>query len=204
MIALFFIVGAYLAGSIPTGFLITKILKKTDIRKQGSGNPGATNVFRVAGPLAGAVTLAIDMLKGYAPTMFAINYFGQEKLALWIVIGLAALIGHMWTIFLGFRGGKGVATGAGVFIALLPLPTLLAIAVFVVVFAFTRYISASSILSAVSLPAFAWLFKNPPMLCYFASAIGLLVIIKHHANIKRLIAGKELRVVYSKKEKEEM
>lgn len=185
---------SYLAGSIPTAFIITKIVKKVDIRQCGSGNPGATNVFRIAGTVPGIITLLIDLVKGYIPTLLAISYFGKEQVFIWILVGLCALCGHIWTVFLNFKGGKGVATGTGIFLALLPIPTLYTAAIFAVVFLITRYISLSSIIGSIALPTIAWLRHEPKTLNVFVTLVCILIIVRHHSNIKRLLKGEELKL----------
>jgi glycerol-3-phosphate acyltransferase PlsY len=188
---------SYLSGSLPTAYLITKLVKNVDIRKCGSGNPGATNVFRVAGTVPGIITLIIDLLKGYIPVIIAMRFFNSEYI--WILAGMFALCGHIWTVFLNFKGGKGVATGTGVFLALLPVPTLITAGIFVAVFIFTRYISLSSIIGSIALPILSWLRHEPAVLSTFVTIICILIIIRHHSNIKRLLAGTELKLTKGEK-----
>jgi glycerol-3-phosphate acyltransferase PlsY len=185
------IIAAYIVGSIPTGYLITLAVKGIDIRQHGSGNPGATNVFRVAGPVPGAITFIIDFLKGFVPVILAVRYFGSAFEIYWILIGLAALSGHMWTIFLGFKGGKGVATGAGVFFALLPVPTAAAFVMFWIVFFITRYVSVASITAAILLPVFSFLTHKPLSISVFAACAAVLIIFRHRSNISKLFNGTE-------------
>jgi glycerol-3-phosphate acyltransferase PlsY len=185
--------GAYILGSFPTSYLVAKIVMGIDIREHGSGNPGATNVFRVVGPAAGVITFIVDAAKGLVPVALAGHAFGRTNLAPLVVIGLCAILGHMFTIFLRFKGGKGVATATGVFCALLPQPTGYAFAVFAIVLLLTRYVSLSSIAAAVSLPLFAFLLGSPLPLSVFALAVGVIVIYRHRRNIKRLLTGKENR-----------
>lgn len=192
--ALAFIAGAYLLGAVPAGYLVTRAAKGFDIRAHGSGNPGATNVYRVAGPFLGVLTFIIDFLKGFIPVLAAVKFFGPGLEACWILTGLAALAGNVWTVFLGFKGGKGVTTAAGVFFALLPLPAAIAFAVFWAVFFPTRYVSAGSISAAVALPAASFILKEPLALSVFASAAGLLIIARHRPNIRRLLDGTENRM----------
>lgn len=188
-----FLLGCYLLGSIPTGYLVTRALLGIDIREEGSHNVGATNVFRVVGIRAGTLTLAVDFVKGYLPIVLAKKFFPQDSLLV-ILAGLSAIIGHMWPVFLLFRGGKGVATGAGVFLALLPIPTAISIGVFLIVVAAWRKISLGSILAALSLPLVTWLMHEPLPLIIFSAIIGLLIVARHTSNIRRLMRGEESTV----------
>ncbi|MBN1621762.1 MAG: glycerol-3-phosphate 1-O-acyltransferase PlsY [Endomicrobiales bacterium] len=192
---LILIVISYLIGSLPTAYIITKIVKKSDIRNYGSGNPGATNVYRVVGPVAGIITFIIDFAKGYLPTFYALNLFGQDKLIYSIAAGLFIILGHITMPLLKFRGGKGVATGTGIFLALMPIPTLIAVLTFILVLAITRYVSLSSIIASISLPISSWLIKIPGLLVIFAALSSLIIIYTHRTNIKRLISGTELNPV---------
>jgi glycerol-3-phosphate acyltransferase PlsY len=188
-LALWFL-GAYLAGAIPTSYILGKMLKGIDIREHGSGNAGATNVFRVLGPAPAVVTLLVDALKGYIPVALTLQHFDVQVCA---VVGLCAIVGHIWSVFLKFRGGKGVATAAGVFLALLPEPTLFAVGVFTLVLLFTRYVSLGSILAAVTLVTYTWLRNEPLLLSVLATVAGLLIIFRHRSNIVKLIRGEENR-----------
>jgi acyl phosphate:glycerol-3-phosphate acyltransferase len=186
-----FIIAAYLLGAVPSGFLITKAARGVDIREHGSENPGATNVYRVAGPFLGIVTFTADFLKGFAPVLLAVKFFGAGYELCWVLTGLAALAGNVWTVFLSFKGGKGVTTAAGVFFALMPLPAAAAFIIFWIVFLPTRYVSAGSLIAAAALPAASFLLKEPLPLSIFASCAALLIIIRHRSNIKRLLSGTE-------------
>lgn len=188
-----YLIASYLAGSIPTGYIVAKIFADIDIRKEGSHNVGATNVFRVVGIRAGMITLAVDFLKGYGPIQMGERFFPEHSIII-IAAGLLAILGHMWPIFLAFTGGKGVATAAGVFLALLPVPTLIAVGVFLVVVALWRTISLGSLSAAVVLPLVTWLMGESLPLVIFSTLIGLLVIIRHASNIKRLVKGDESMV----------
>lgn len=183
-------VGAYIAGSIPASYLVAR-LKGIDIREHGSGNPGATNVFRTVGPVPGIIAFLLDFFKGFLPVFFAARFFGGENLVPWVLVGLCAVAGHIWTIFLNFKGGKGVATGAGVFVALLPLPTIIAFAVFALTLYLSGYVALGSICAAVALPVSAAVLRQPPLFTWFAVIIALLVIYRHKSNIANLIAGRE-------------
>jgi glycerol-3-phosphate acyltransferase PlsY len=185
-----FLAAAYLLGSIPTGLLLAKAAG-VDIRETGSGNIGATNVYRTLGRTVGIMTLLGDCLKGLLPVLLA------KKLALpdvWIAsIGLAAFLGHVYTIFLGFKGGKGVATALGVFLALSPLSVLLAILLFAVVICIWRYVSLASITAAAAMPLLVALLDRRQVMIAMTFTIAAVVIYKHSANIRRLMEGTENR-----------
>jgi glycerol-3-phosphate acyltransferase PlsY len=203
-------VAAYLFGSIPTGYLLVRLFRHEDIRTFGSGNIGATNVLRSGGKGLGAATFLIDMLKGCA----AVWLGSLAWYAVWAAIplrdlqaltALCAVIGHMFPIWLRFRGGKGVATGFGVFLVAAPLGALSAITVFFIVLAITRYVSLASILGAASFPVFAWFFVHgdrPPFFIAAQCAVSFLIIAKHHQNIRRLFTGQESRFGASKSKSE--
>jgi glycerol-3-phosphate acyltransferase PlsY len=204
---------AYLLGSIPTGFLVAKA-KGIDIRAVGSGNIGATNAMRVLGKPAGIFVLLLDALKGYAACYFLpplifnwlaphfsglFSYFHDEPVELqtryFLVAGIFAVLGHNYTCWLKFKGGKGVATTAGVYLALAPWAVLVALVVFVLAVFLTRYASIGSISAAVALSAAVWIL--PPhnlLLGIVTTALGALAIYRHKANIQRLIADKENRI----------
>lgn len=183
---------SYLIGSIPTGYLIAKHTMHIDIREHGSGNPGAANVYRIVGKWAGVCTFLIDAVKGYVPVLLA-RHFCPDIYAIAIVCGVVAILGHMWTIYLKFRGGKGVATSAGVFLALAPVPTVLAFLTFVALVAKWGRISIGSIFACVVLPVASWCMSYPLAEKIMATAVGALVIYKHIPNIKRLLAQNELK-----------
>lgn len=185
---LLWIAGAYLLGSIPTGLLLGK-LYGIDVRKEGSGNIGATNLYRTIGRKVGIMTLAGDCLKGLLPVVLAWKLGLLEPMQAWI--GLAAFCGHVFSVFLLFKGGKGVATALGVFLALAPLAVLGALAVFVLLVAIWRYISLGSIAAAAVMPLIIWFMPHTQQLLIATALIAAVVIIKHHTNISRLIAGTE-------------
>jgi glycerol-3-phosphate acyltransferase PlsY len=193
------LVVAYLLGSIPTGYLLVRFFRNEDIRDTGSGNIGATNVARSGAKGLGVATLLLDMLKGLLAVWFA-QHMAQRTgfpngYTLAAVAGLVAVMAHMFPVWLGFRGGKGVATAAGVFFALMPLATLASLGIFIVVFSFTRYVSLASIVGAVCLAALSVIFDTRHVLLVdlVYIAIAVLVIAKHHGNIARLRAGTELK-----------
>ncbi len=181
---------SYLAGGIPTGYLLVKRLYGYDIRTRGSGNPGTANVYRNAGPLAGAITLVVDALKGFAPTHLSMLLYPRRP-ELAIAVGVAAIFGHNWTPFLRFKGGKGVATSAGVFSALVPTPMLATAAAFAVAVAVSGHISVGSMTGAVALPIAAVALGSPQAFCWAAAGAGALIIVKHISNIKRLLDNRE-------------
>ncbi len=183
---------SYLIGSIPTGYLIAKRVMHIDIREHGSGNPGAANVYRIVGKWAGVSTFLIDAIKGFVPVLLA-RHFCPDIYVIAIVCGVVAILGHMWTIYLKFRGGKGVATSAGVFFALAPIPTATAFLVFVILVAIWGRISIGSIFACVVLPVVSWCMNYPLAEKIMATAVGALVIYKHIPNIKRLLSQKELK-----------
>ncbi len=179
---------AYLLGSIPFGVLLAK-LKHVDLRQHGSGNIGATNVARTLGKTAGILTLLGDCGKGYlAPWVASLLLDTHWGIAM---AGLMAFLGHIFSVFLKFKGGKGVATGLGVFLYLMPEAGLSSIVVFVISLAFTRYVSVSSILAAISIPWLGIYFNasGPPV--YVATVAAIITTIRHHENIQRLIDGTE-------------
>jgi glycerol-3-phosphate acyltransferase PlsY len=191
---------AYLLGSIPTGFLVARV-KGIDIRAVGSGNIGATNVFRILGKPAGILVLVADGLKGFAACSwladFAVQPFAvaPDKIeCLKIVAGICAVLGHNYTCWLKFKGGKGIATSAGVYFALAPLAAGVALGTWIVVFALSRYVSVASIAAAAALPVAVWLTNDSLFLGIVTTALGLLAIFKHKGNIQRLLNGTERRL----------
>lgn len=196
------LLSAYLIGSLPFGYLAGKLIKRVDLRQEGSKNVGATNVFRVMGTFPAIVVLLLDISKGF----LAIHLVGLFQLGgsagislqafnlVRILAGLAVIAGHNWTIFLKFRGGKGVATGCGVSLGLALLPALVSLAIFVVVTGLTRYVSLGSMFAVLAFPLNCLLFKESLILVFFGSFIALVVVVRHQANIKRLIAGTENRI----------
>jgi len=190
---------AYLLGSIPTGYLAGRA-KGIDIRAVGSGNMGAANVFRTLGKTAGVIVLVVDGLKGYAACAWLcngafhlLNVPDTDAELYRIIAGIAAVLGHNFTCWLGFKGGKGIATSAGVYFALAPLAVSVALGAWIIVFAMGRYVSVASIAAAVALPAAVWLTPNSLTLRIVTTALGLLAIAKHKGNIERLFNGTERR-----------
>lgn len=179
---------SYLLGSIPFGFLLVKSSHGKDIRQYGSGNIGATNVFRKS-RTTGILTLLCDAGKGALAVVIAAWLLGDPT---WQAIAaFAAILGHIFPVWLRFRGGKGVATGCGAYLALCPLAVLTTLLVFVLVLAATRYISAASILATALFPLWAYLYGFPAMVIVWGAAGAFLIIVKHHENIRRLLSGTE-------------
>ena len=194
------IVIAYLLGSIPFGFLIVKAIGGDDIRRRGSGNIGAANVARNAGLVAGALTLILDAGKGYLAVWIADRWVAGSSSVRWMMAAaVAAVIGHMFSVWLKFRGGKGVATGLGVFLPICPGAVAAAAILWIIVVAFWRYSSLGSMAAAAALPVFVHLFyaprHAPPVYVTLGTiSISLLVLAKHYPNMKRLAAGTESRL----------
>ncbi len=184
------ICAAYLIGAIPTGLLLTRLLGGEDIRKAGSGNIGATNVYRVAGRKLGLITLLGDCLKGVIPVVFAQQLFHISGGSL-ALVAMAAFIGHCFPVYLGFKGGKGVATALGIFLVLSPLSILGALIVFILVLWKWRYISLASISAAAIIPFLVLAVSHSFSLFGATLVIALLVIWRHRTNIERLRSGTE-------------
>jgi acyl phosphate:glycerol-3-phosphate acyltransferase len=200
----YFLIGlaAYLLGSIPFGFVLVWLFLKEDIRAKGSGNIGATNVVRSGAKKLGILTFVLDACKGFlavwlasriafTPDLASVPLQNAEALA-----ALCAILGHIYTVWLHFKGGKGVATALGVFLALAPIAALAGLGVFIVVFALSKYVSLASILSAASFPAFAMLLPHAsygPWLTAVIFIVPIIIIAKHHQNIARLLTGTEYR-----------
>ncbi|MEO0210555.1 MAG: glycerol-3-phosphate 1-O-acyltransferase PlsY [candidate division WOR-3 bacterium] len=191
---------AFLLGSIPTGYLMVKATKGIDIRKTGSGNIGATNVGRVLGKWGFALVLLLDALKGFLPTGAAVLLFG-------IYPGIAAFcgafLGHIFTPWLGFRGGKGVATGLGAFLALDPIAMAVGVGAWLIVFLIGRYVSLASVIAALSVFLFVTFVQGSLPLSILSGAAAITVWFTHRSNMKRLLEGTENRVSFKRKRKGE-
>jgi acyl phosphate:glycerol-3-phosphate acyltransferase len=183
----------YLLGSIPFGFIIVRFTAGADIRKQGSGNIGATNVFRKS-RWAGIGTLVLDLGKGYLAVLIA-RWMGGD--AAWQAIAaLAAILGHVFTVWLRFKGGKGVATGCGAYLAICPAAVVTTLVVFALTVAATRYISLASILATGAFPLWAYLYGEPTSVLAWGAVGASVIILKHHQNIRRLFAGTETKFAF--------
>lgn len=199
---------SYLVGSIPTAIIASRILIHDDIRKYGSHNAGATNVFRVLGWKPALIVLLIDMGKGALATLgiaqLRILPMAMDPTLVSLLAGVSAIIGHVWTLFAGFKGGKGVGTAFGVCLGLLPLPTLLAFGTWLVLMGFTRIVSLASIISAVVFPVFVWVEKSafhrqtPNFLVVMSICLGVFIVFTHRANLKRLFRGEEKPLQFKK------
>jgi glycerol-3-phosphate acyltransferase PlsY len=195
------VVAAYLLGSIPSGYLLMRFVRKQDIRSLGSGNIGATNVLRSGAKGLGAATFLFDLLKGVIAVMVgarlaAIGFPPLQVHSAEALAAVCAVLGHMFPIWLGLRGGKGVATAFGVFVVLAPWAALGSLAIFIVVFAVGRFVSLASILSAAAFPLLAWLvapYSRTPIVFGVIVFVAALIVIKHAQNIQRLMTGTEYR-----------
>jgi len=190
----------YLIGSVPFAYIYGKIFRKIDIREHGSGNVGATNVLRVFGTKAGIIVLLLDIIKGYLPVLIICLLY---PLTQWqpVLIGIFAILGHTFTIFLKFRGGRGVATSAGVFLALSPYTITAAILIFILVVVITKYVSLGSMFAAIFLVITHTIFfllceSSNSYIFYFTLLISFFIIYKHKPNIKRLIKGTENKIKF--------
>jgi glycerol-3-phosphate acyltransferase PlsY len=202
---------AYLLGSIPTGFLVAQA-RGIDIRTVGSGNIGATNAFRVLGRGAGSAVLLADAFKGWIAVailpqlilpIFGIPFNTPNREYYQIIAGLAVVLGHNYTCWLGFKGGKGIATSAGVLVALVPFALLIIFTIWVVVFALTRYVSLASLAASFALPFATWITAGSELLIVVTSGMSLLAIYKHRSNIQRLLKGTESRFRTTKEKERE-
>jgi len=183
---------AYLLGSIPFGYLIVRRKSGADIRETGSGGTGATNVSRRAGKAAGVLTLLLDAAKGCIAVLIAKTVSGDD----WVIAAAAsaALVGHIFPVWLGFRGGKGVATGVGIFLVLAPIALLCAGVVFLAIVLLTRYVSLGSITAAILIPVLVWVQSDSQSLMTAAIVGAALIVFAHRGNIQRLVSGTESRI----------
>jgi acyl phosphate:glycerol-3-phosphate acyltransferase len=198
---LFIVAASYLLGSIPFGYILVRIFRGEDVRQSGSGNIGATNVARKS-PMLGALTLLLDAAKGFAAVLLAVflsrpTAGGSARYEEMSLAALFAVGGHVFSVWLKFRGGKGVATGLGSFLMIAPKAVLIVLAIFVVVVLVFRYVSLGSVASAALFPSAAWSlheYGNSWQALAFMGVASLLIVLKHHANISRLLAGTESRL----------
>jgi glycerol-3-phosphate acyltransferase PlsY len=211
---------SYLVGSIPTSIIVSKLTRGIDIRDYGSGNAGGTNVMRVLGWKQGVLVIVLDALKGVlAVIVIARLHYGSMPFAnetpfddftlVQIIAGIAAVIGHVWTVFAGFRGGKGIATSLGMLLMITTVDMLVAVGVFIIVVSVSRYVSLGSIIAAIAVPltliirenVFNVNIPNYNTLLPFVILVSLLVIFTHRKNVVRLINGNEHKLSFSKKKK---
>lgn len=191
---------SYFIGSIPFGFIIARVAKGIDIRQAGSGNPGATNVWRVMGKKYGILVFILDMMKGFLPVLiFDYVTSGQSRSLYTILCGAGVILGHTFPVFLGFKGGKAAATGCGVFLWLAPLPLFISVAAWLLTTFISRYVSLGSMVSTVVLVISIILLNNEPFgsglsLTLFSIFISLFLIFRHKSNIKRIINGTENKI----------
>jgi len=196
---------SYLIGSIPTGYLFGRVLRGIDIRNFGSGNVGATNALRVLGKKAGVLVLSIDILKGVLPVVFVADYFLARGVniapeALRLILALSCICGHNWTVFLRFKGGKGVATTLGVLIGLSFVISDFAkifglvILVWLVVFLITKIVSLASVLAGISFPVWSLIFGVPKIILLFSFLTTIFILLRHQSNLKRIMQGEESRL----------
>lgn len=190
-------IGCYFLGNISPSIILGKLIAKKDIRTMGSGNAGTTNVLRTMGKKAAAFTLVVDISKGALAVLIG-NYFGGQDLAM--LCGLAAFIGHIWPAIYGFRGGKGIATAAGIIVAINPLMGLSVAAIALLTIAIFKRVSVGAMVGAVCLPFISYLFD--PKYFIWAAVLAVIVLIKHRTNFKRLIKGEEPKLSFKKKESE--
>jgi glycerol-3-phosphate acyltransferase PlsY len=183
---------AYVLGSFPTSYLVGR-LRGIDLREHGSGNLGGTNAYRVLGASAGIPVVLVDVVKGYAPAAFFPLWDGASAGSLALLYGLLAIAGHVWSVFVRFRGGKGVATGGGVLIALAPLAALIALLVWIGVVALTRFVSVGSLIATTIVPVVAHLTEAPWSTVVFCAGVVAFVWWTHRDNLRRLARGEENR-----------
>jgi acyl phosphate:glycerol-3-phosphate acyltransferase len=205
LISALFLIIAYLIGAIPTAVWYGRRFFKTDIREHGSGNAGASNVFRTFGKKAGIIVMAIDILKGVLATslphvLVKNGIIDVSDLAIYqLVFGLIAVVGHVFPIYVGFKGGKGVATMMGVMIALVPMISLLCFGVFIVFLVLSKYTSLGSMMAAVCFPIAIFFTEKPAIYLWFSIVCAAFIIYKHRSNIKRILDGTENRLEWNKK-----
>ena len=184
---------SYLIGAIPTSYVVARFVRGIDLREHGSGNLGATNAYRVLGWKAAAPIFIVDIAKGWAPAFFFPRLDGDPVMLWALAYGAAAIIGHVWSIYVGMRGGKGVATSAGVFIALAPTAVLIALVLWGALVFTTGYVSLASVAAAIAMPMLVFLFNGNTPVLWLAIGLATFVVFAHRANIRRLMRGEEHR-----------
>jgi glycerol-3-phosphate acyltransferase PlsY len=193
-----FVLLAYLAGATPTSYLVGRAFHGIDLRRHGSGNLGATNVYRVLGWRAAAPVMVVDIAKGWIPTVYFPLWDGADSAEWALAYGAAAIVGHVFSVYVRFRGGKGVATSAGVFLALAPWAVLIAGLVWGVVVLLTRTVSLGSIMAALVLPIAVFATNEPSVELWLSVALSMFVLYAHRSNIRRLVRGEESRITRSR------
>lgn len=183
------IVASYFFGAFPTGFLLVRMASRKDIRRIGSGSTGATNVLRYGGWKLAIPVMAVDLLKGFLPVFLAVSFFADRRLAVWSL--LAAVVGHCYPVYLGFRGGKGVATTVGGFLYLAPLPLLASLGITLLVLLSFRYVSLATLSGLLALPVLVLSLSGDKFLFWVGWLFFLLVLLRHKDNVKRLLTGTE-------------
>ena len=193
MTAALLVLASYLLGAVPTSYIAGRLARGIDLREHGSGNLGATNVFRVLGWRTAAPVFLVDIFKGWLPAYLFPRLDGSAGWEWALVYGAAAIVGHVFSVFVGFRGGKGVATGAGVFLALAPAAVLVALVVWLGVLLALRIVSLASILAASVLPLLVFLTRGAGPVLWLSLGLAAFVVFAHRANIRRLLRGEEHR-----------
>ena len=188
-----FLAVSYLIGAFPTSYLVARVERGIDLRQHGSGNLGATNAFRVLGWKAATPIFIIDILKGWFPTFFFPRWDGSPAEEWALGYGAAAILGHVYSVYVSFQGGKGVATGAGVFLALVPYAVAIGLVLWTALVLFTGYVSLASVVTAIALPVLVLVFRGVGPVFWLSVALALFVVYSHRANIGRLVRGEEHR-----------
>lgn len=195
MTAILLVLAAYLMGSLPTSYLVARHVTGIDLRRWGSGNLGATNLYRAAGAACASIAVVVDIGKGFVPTWFFPQLDGLDLAPMALAYGAAAVIGHIFSVWVAFHGGKGVATGAGVYLALAPAATGLSLVVWLSLVIGVRIVSVASLAAATTLPGFIWLTGHGGDFVFWASLpLAALVWWTHRSNLRRLLSGREPRV----------
>jgi acyl phosphate:glycerol-3-phosphate acyltransferase len=187
-----FAVLAYALGALPTGYIVFRLSEKKDVRGYGSGNTGATNIMRLKGWKLAVPVVIADILKGFLPAFLAVKVFGDHRLAL--AAAFLAIVGHCYPVYIGFRGGKGVATTVGAFAGVAPIPFIIAATVFLLAVALTRFVSLGSMLAAASFPVAVFLTGGRQDTMVWGGAVAILIAVRHRENIRRLLTGRERKL----------
>jgi glycerol-3-phosphate acyltransferase PlsY len=188
-----FLAVSYLIGAFPTSYLVARAARGIDLRQHGSGNLGATNAFRVLGWKAATPIFIVDILKGWFPPFFFPRWDGSPAEEWALAYGAAAILGHVYSVYVSFQGGKGVATGAGVFLALVPYAVAIGLMLWTALVLFTGYVSLASVVTAIVLPVLVLVFRGVGPVFWLSVALAIFVLYSHRANIGRLVRGEEHR-----------